>query len=278
MKTWFITGSSSGFGRILTEKLLKRGDRVAATLREVNALDDLKEQYGEQLWTAKLDITDTAEIRKVVDLAFSQLGKIDVMVNNAGYALFCAVEEASDEQILKQINTNIIGSIQVIRAILPHFRAQGGGRILQLSSAGGQTTYPNFSYYHATKWAVEGFSETVAKEIAPFNIGLTIVEPGATKTSFVSAMVTAPVMEVYDQTPAGDVRRAVLANAFPINGDAQKAVQAIIDSTDVSPAPLRLALGSDAYNDMLENLISRKEALEAQKSIAFAIVRDPENL
>lgn len=162
MTTWFITGTSSGFGRILSERLLARGDRVAATLRKPEALDDLKARYGEHLWVAPLDVTDTAAIRNVVDQAFSDLGRIDVIVNNAGYALFGAAEEVTDEQIRRQLETNLVGSIQVVRAALPHLRAQGGGRILQMSSEGGQISYPNFSLYHASKWGVEGFIEAVA--------------------------------------------------------------------------------------------------------------------
>jgi NAD(P)-dependent dehydrogenase (short-subunit alcohol dehydrogenase family) len=127
-KTWFITGSSSGFGRALTETLLERGNRVAATLRKVSALDDLKEQYGERIWVTPLDVTDTRAVRGVVERAFDQMGRIDVVVNNAGYGLFGAAEEVSDDQIRRQIDTNLIGSIQVIRAALPLLRAQGGGR------------------------------------------------------------------------------------------------------------------------------------------------------
>lgn len=260
MKTWFITGTSAGLGRLLTEKLLAQGHRVAATVRNPAALNDLKERYGNRIWVAKLDVTDTAQIKEVVKKAFVDLEQIDVIVNNAGYALFCAAEEASDEQIRQQIETNIIGSIQVVRAALPYLRGQGGGRILQLSSAGGQTTYPNFSYYHLTKWAIEGFCDTLAKEVAPLNIAVTIVEPGAHKTSFDSGMVRAPIMEAYDKTPAGDVRRAVEAGSFPIKGDVNKTVQAIIDCVEISPAPLRLALGGDAYRDMRASLTARLEA------------------
>jgi NADP-dependent 3-hydroxy acid dehydrogenase YdfG len=270
MKTWFITGTSTGLGRILTEKLLVQGHRVAATVRKADSLNDLKERYGNLLWVATLDVTDTAQIKEVIKNAFNDLGQIDVIVNNAGYALFCAAEEASDEQIKQQIDTNIIGSVQVIRAALPYLRAQGGGRILQVSSAGGQTTYPNFSYYHLTKWAVEGYCDTLAKEVAPLNIGVTIIEPGAHKTSFGTAMVTAPVMEAYDKTPAGDVRRLAESGNFPINGDVNKTVQAIIDCVEVSPAPLRLALGGDAYRDMRASLVARLQALEDQKAIALA--------
>ena len=178
MKTWFITGTSSGFGRLLTEKLLARGDRVAATLRKIEGLNGLKAQYGEQLWVATLDVIDAAAVRRVVYQAFADRGRIDVVVNNAAYALFGAGEEASDDQIRQQLDTNLTGSIQVIRAVLPHLRVQGGGRVLQLSSEGGQIAYPNFSYYHATKWGIEGFVEAVAQEVAPFGIEFTLVEPG----------------------------------------------------------------------------------------------------
>jgi NADP-dependent 3-hydroxy acid dehydrogenase YdfG len=274
MKTWFITGTSSGLGRILTEKLLKKGDRVAATVRKEDALEDLKREYKDLLWVAKLDVTDTAAIKTVVDRAFAEFGHIDVVVNNAGYALFCAAEEAADDQIRQQIDTNIIGSIQVIRAVLPHFRSQGGGRILQLSSAGGQTTYPNFSYYHTTKWAIEGFCTTLAKEVAPLNIGVTIVEPGAHQTSFGTGMITAPIMEVYDQTPAGDVRRAFAEGTFPINNDVNKTIQAMVDVVEISPAPIRLALGKDAYDHMRASLLERLEQLDAQKELAISVELD----
>ncbi|WP_158796930.1 SDR family oxidoreductase [Pedobacter sp. L105] len=274
MKTWFITGTSTGLGRTLTEKLLQQGHRVVGTVRKTDALDDLKAQYADQLWVATLDVTDTAAIKKVVDQAFADLGEIDFIVNNAGYALFCAAEEASDEQIRQQVDTNIIGSIQVIRAALPHLRKQGSGRILQLSSAGGQTTYPNFSYYHTTKWAVEGFCDTLAKEVAPLNIGVTIVEPGAHHTSFATGMAPAPVLDAYENTPAGDVRRAVAAGTFPIKNNVDITVQAIIDSVNISPAPLRLALGGDAYRDMRAALVSRLDALDAQRDLALASEKD----
>ncbi|CAN5568587.1 SDR family oxidoreductase [soil metagenome] len=273
--TWFITGTSTGFGRLLTEQLLDRGDRVAATLRRPEVLDDVKARYGEQLWIARLDVTDTAAVRQVVDQAFHDLGRIDVVVNNAGYGLFCAVEEAGDDQIRDVLDTNVIGSMQVIRAALPHLRAQGGGRILQVSSAGGQTTYPNFSYYHASKWAIEGFVETVAQEVAPFGIGMTIVEPGATGTSFAASLVTAPLMPEYDNTPAGDTRRAIADGSFELSGDPHKMVQAIISSTGQQHAPLRLALGKDTYTDVRASLTRRLEALEAQKAVALAAVVTP---
>lgn len=273
-KTWFITGTSTGFGRLLTEQLLDRGDRVAATLRRVDALDDLKARCGDRLWVARLDVTDSAAVRRVVDDAFSALGRIDVVVNNAGYGLSASVEEAADEQIRKILDTNVIGSIQVIRAALPHLRAQGSGRILQVTSAGGQTTYPGFGYYHASKWAIEGFAETLAAEVAPFGVTVTIVEPGATGTSFAASLDTAPALPEYDATPAGDTRRAIADGTFPMTGDPQKIATAIIESTDREPAPLRLALGEDAYTDVRASLVRRLAELDSQKDVALSVVLD----
>jgi NAD(P)-dependent dehydrogenase (short-subunit alcohol dehydrogenase family) len=267
-RTWFITGTSAGFGRIMTEALLERGDRVAATLRNVNALDELRERHGDRLWVARLDVTETRAVRQVVNRAFDAMGRIDVIVNNAAYALFGAAEEASDAQIEHQIDTNLVGSIQVIRAALPRLRAQGGGRILQLSSEGGQITYPNFSLYHATKWGIEGFVEAVAQEVAPFGIEFTIVEPGPAKTSFGAALVSPPPMAVYDQTPAGELRRALAAGSFRVRGDPVKMVREMIASVDRSPAPKRLTLGSDAYARIRAALVERIAALDAQADIA----------
>lgn len=269
MKTWFITGTSTGLGKVLTEKLLAKGDKVIATVRTKNALEDLRTKYPDALLVSILDVTNVDQIKNIVDKAFSDAGTIDVIVNNAGYGLFCSVEEATDEQINHQIQTNIIGSVQVIRAALPHLRAQGHGKILQLSSAGGQTTYPNFSYYHLTKWAVEGFCETIAQELSPFNIDVTIVEPGAHSTSFGSNLQTAPIIEDYNKTPAGDVRRAIESNTFPINNDVDTSVQAIIHYIDTDEQSLRLTLGGDAYRDIRASLVSRLEALDAQKEIAL---------
>ncbi|WP_413721372.1 SDR family oxidoreductase [Sodalis sp. RH24] len=269
-RTWFITGTSSGLGRELTEKLLARGDRVAATLRKTGALDDLLARYGDRLWVASLDVTDTQQVHRVFDQAVAHWGRIDIVVSNAGYAVFGAGEEASDEQIRHQIDTNLIGSIQLIRVALPHLRRQGGGRILQISSEGGQTAYPNFSLYHATKWGIEGFVEAVAQEVAPFNIEFTLVEPGPAKTGFGGALITPPPMAEYDATPAGDMRRALAAEAFPILGDPVKMVWEIMASVERSPAPRRLTLGSQAYDHLHATLTQRLAALEAQKDIALS--------
>lgn len=267
--TWLITGSSSGIGLALVEQLLERGDRVAATLRKPEVLKDLRARYGERLWTAALDVTDTAAIRRVIEGAFSELGRIDVVVSNAGYALFGAAEEVSDEQIELQLQTNLLGSIQVIRACLPHLRNQGGGRILQVSSEGGQLAYPNFSLYHTSKWAIEGFVESVALEVAPFGIQITLVEPGPTRTNFGAALVSPPVMPEYDNTPAGDVRRAIASGAFPLTGDPQKMARAMLDIAQVQVAPRRLLLGRGAYERVHAALSQRLAELEHYREQAM---------
>jgi NAD(P)-dependent dehydrogenase (short-subunit alcohol dehydrogenase family) len=273
-KTWFITGTSSGIGRLLTEQLLARGDRVAATLRRPEALDDLKASAGDRLWLGRLDVTDPDQVRVTVDAAFAELGEIDVVVNNAGYGVFAAVEEASDEQVRRVIETNLIGSIAVIRAALPHLRAQSGGRIVQVSTAGGQTTYPNFSYYHASKWGIEGFCEAIAPEIAPFGIGMTIVEPGAMPTSFGSSLDSAPIMPEYDAGPAGDVRRAIASGDFPLANDPAKVAAAIVEVAEAEPAPLRVPLGVDTFEAVRGSYVARLAEHDAHEGLAKSVVRD----
>lgn len=269
-KTWLVTGSSSGIGLAVVEQLLERGDRVAATLRKPQALSHLKTRYGEQLWTALLDVNDALAIRAVVHQAFTELGRIDVVVSSAGYALFGAAEEASDEQIDQQLQTNLLGSIQLIRACLPFLRKQGGGRILQVSSEGGQLAYPNFSLYHASKWAIEGFVESVALEVAPFGIEFTLVEPGPTRTNFGAALVRPPAMAEYEQTPAGEVRKAIAEGTFPLTGDPQKMARIMLEIVDVDPAPRRLLLGSGAYERVRNALVQRLAELEQYQAFAMS--------
>jgi NAD(P)-dependent dehydrogenase (short-subunit alcohol dehydrogenase family) len=269
-RTWFITGTSTGLGRALTEQLLARHDRVAATLRTPEALNDLRARYGDALWVAELDVSDADAVRAVVDRAFRELGRIDVIVNNAGYGLFGAAEELTDDQIRRQIDTNIVGSIQVIRAALPHLRAQGGGRVLQVSSEGGQVAFPNFSLYHTSKWGIEGFVEAVRQEVAPFGITFTIIEPGPTRTNFGAGLVMAPPMDIYDQTPSGDMRRSIGTDAFALKGDAGKIAQAMIDCAGRIPAPRRLTFGADAYARVRAHLEGRLAELEAQHALALS--------
>ncbi|WP_306397279.1 SDR family oxidoreductase [Telluria beijingensis] len=269
-RTWFITGTSTGFGRIMTERLLARGDRVAATLRSPNALAELQAKYPKQLWVAQLDVLDDAAIRDVMARAFSDLGRIDVVVSNAAYGLFGAAEELSNAQIKRQLDTNLLGSIQLIRAALPHLRKQDGGRVIQVSSEGGQIAYPNFSVYHATKWGIEGFVESVAQEVAPFGIEFTLAEPGPTPTNFAAGLDAAPAMDDYVDTPSGGVRRALLDGSFKLTGNPVKMVDIMIDSAGQAPAPRRITLGSTAYESIRAALTERLARLEGQKSVAQA--------
>lgn len=272
-KTWFITGASSGLGRIMTEKLLDRGDRVIGTARRTDALSDLASARADRLQLVSLDMVDTVAVRAAIDRAFEWAGRIDVVVSNAGYGLFGAGEELSDEQIDRQIATNLTGSIQLIRASLPHLRSQGGGRIVQVSSEGGQIAYPGFSLYHASKWGIEGFIESVAQEVAPFGIDFIIAEPGPTGTNFGAALDRAEPSGIYEETPAGEVRRLIAGGEFVIRGDAANTVEAIIGAADSDHPPLRLALGSTAYENISAALAKRLEALEAQRDIALSADR-----
>jgi NAD(P)-dependent dehydrogenase (short-subunit alcohol dehydrogenase family) len=275
MKTWFITGASSGLGRVMAESLLARGDRVAATVRRTDALDTLSATYGDRLRVIVVDLTDTNRMRREVDAAFAAFGRIDVLVSNAAYGLFGAVEEVSDTQVERQIATNLTASIQFVRACLPHLRRQGGGRIVQVSSEGGQVTYPGFGLYHATKWGIEGFIETMAQEVAPFGIDCVIVEPGPTGTNFGANLDFAVPIAAYDATPAGEARHVVTTGAFPIKGDAERTVAAMIAAADEERPPLRLALGSAAYENIERALAGRLEAVRRQKAIALGADRQP---
>jgi NAD(P)-dependent dehydrogenase (short-subunit alcohol dehydrogenase family) len=273
-RNWLITGTSNGLGRILTEKLLGRGDRVVATVRKTDALADLKAQHPERLWVVTVDMTDTAGLRRTVDQAFARFGRIDIVVSNAGYGLFGAAEELTDAQIDQQIATNLVGSIQLIRATLPYLRAQGGGRILQVSSEGGQIAYPGFSVYHASKWGIEGFIEALSQEVAPFGIDFVLVEPGPTRTNFGAGLVQAKPLPDYVGKPADQLRQAFINGTFPIKGDAVRTVDAIIAAADGKHPALRLTLGSTAYSSISKALRDRQQSLEAQREIAYSADAD----
>ena len=268
-RTWFITGVSSGFGRELTRQLLERGDRVVGTVRDTFKVADLREQYPETLRAEELDVTDTAAIRTVIERSFAQLGRIEVIISNAGYGLFGAAEELSDAQVEHIVATNLVGPIQLIRAVLPHLRAQGGGRVIQISSYGGQVAFPGISMYHATKWGIEGFVESVAQEVASFGIGMTIVEPGGARTEFRygSAQVAA-LMPIYDETPAHSFVRMLDPKNGLAPGDPARMAARIIESVDVEPAPLRMVLGSQALESTLTTLRKRLATFEAQTALA----------
>ena len=269
--TWLITGSSSGIGRRVAEHLLRDGHRVAATARNPEQLADLAVGHEDQLWTAALDVTDPHAVRTTIDQAFGDLGRIDVVFSNAGYGLIGSAEEVSDADLDRQLDTNLRGPITLTRAVLPHLRAQGGGRIVQISSMGGQVAFAGSSVYHAAKWGVEGFFEAVAREVADFGIEVTLVEPGGVPTSFLhSSLAVAAPMDEYRNGPVEDLRRHVaeLRDMKSAPGSDLGKVADVIIGSIAGPAPLRLALGSDAYQSIHDALTNRLAALTAQQALA----------
>ena len=269
-KTWLITGVSSGLGRLLAEKALSRGDRVIGASRSEDALADLRARHHEQLRIVGMDLKDPASVRAAVDRAFGAAPRIDIVVSNAGYGLLGAAEEASDAQVRDIVDTNLIGSITLIQAALPHLRSQGGGRILQVSSEGGQIAYPAFSLYHATKWGIEGFVESVAQEVAPFGIAFTLVEPGPARTGFGDNLARTRPLAAYEGTPADGIREA-LGGSWVIKGDPKHMTDAMIRLADQDPPlPKRLVLGAEAYAGVRRALQGRIEELDRQKDIAVS--------
>ncbi len=268
-RTWLITGVSSGFGRELTSQLLDRGDRVIGTVRDTSKVAELTARYPETFTPEVLEMTDRAAVRRLVDRAFDQVGQVDAIVSNAGYGLFGAAEELSDEQVEHIIATNLTGATTLIRAALPHLRHQGGGRIIQISSYGGQVAYPGNSLYHATKWGIEGFCEAVAQEVAPFGIGVTIVEPGGARTEFrYGSARVADLMPEYDGNPAHAFQRMLDPANGLAPGDPARMAARFIDSVDTEPAPLRMVLGSQALEGTIDTLRQRIEDFEQQTGLA----------
>lgn len=227
-KTWQITGTSGGFGRAMAEKLHARGDRVAATTRRFRSLNDLAARFGERLWRREMDLTANADVEQVAAEAFWELGRVDVVVSNAGYGLFGAVEEVSHEQLVRQVEVNLLGSMRLVRAVLPHLRVQGGGRILQVSSVGGQVAYPGLGVYHATKWGIEGFIEALIPEVAPFGIQATLIEPGAARTAWAGENADwAHPLSHYEESLVGAMRRRMsTADLQAFRGDPQRITHA----------------------------------------------------
>jgi NAD(P)-dependent dehydrogenase (short-subunit alcohol dehydrogenase family) len=240
-KVWFITGTSKGFGRIWAQAALARGDRVAATARNVKTLAPLVERFGDRVAAIKLDVTDKAAIGAAISEAHARFGSLDVVVNNAGYGLFGTIEEISEKEAREQIETNLFGALWVTQAALPIMRAQGSGHIIQVSSIGGVNAFPTVGLYHASKWALEGFSQSLAAEVAGFGIKVTLVEPGGYATDWggTSAKHATPM-------PAYDGARAAIA-AFRSNsvpGDPEATGPAILKIVDAKDPPLRIFFGS----------------------------------
>jgi NAD(P)-dependent dehydrogenase (short-subunit alcohol dehydrogenase family) len=241
-RVWFITGTSRGFGREWTRAALARGERVAAAARNVTALDDLEAEYGDALFPVQLDVTDRAACFAAVRGAHEHFGRLDVVVNNAGYAQAGMVEELTEEDVRDQLATNLLGALWSTQAALPFLREQGSGHILQVSSVGGIFAFPGMGMYNCSKWALEGLSEALAAEVAPLGIRVTIIEPGGFATdSVASARATEP-LDAYD--PVYEMARQRQAERRRVLGDPVASSEAILRIVEADQPPLRVFLGS----------------------------------
>ncbi len=265
-KVWFITGSSRGFGRIWTEAILKRGDKVAATARRLESIKDFKEKYGENVLTLELDVTKQDQIKMAVVQAFTHFGRLDVILNNAGYSLVGTIEEASAENIRALYETNVLGPVSVIQAVLPILRKQGKGRILGVSSGLGHLAYPIIGYYCSSKWAFEAIHESLAAEIKQFGIDVTIIEPGAYATEFGSAtsLKFANSIDVYDGLKSQFIEG--LKNSE--RGDPNATADAIFKVVDTENPPLRLFLGSQNLPEIKKVYAQRIETWEEWEHVS----------
>lgn len=244
-KTWLITGTSTGFGRVWTEAALQRGDNVIATVRNIDALQDLESVFPDNLMVLNLDVTNRERCFDVVKEGVERFGRIDVMINNAGYGQFGYMEELSEEDVRLQMDVNVNGSIWMIQAILPLMRAQNEGRIIQVSSIGGLVSYPGIGMYHASKWAVEGICESLAQEVAHFGVKVTLIEPGGYETDFATRSGrSAEPMSEYD-FPREERKKSY---GKPSIGDPKATVPHIFKLVDMEEPPLRLLMGKKPWS------------------------------
>lgn len=243
-KVWFITGANRGFGRQFAEAALSRGDQVAGTTRDLSQFDDLVARYGASFLPLQLDVTDRTKAFETVGAAVAKFGRLDVVVNNAGYGLFGAVEEISEQQLRDQIEVNLFGVFHVTQAVLPVLRQQGSGHIVQISTIGGIAAFPSLGGYHASKWALEGMTESLAQEVAHFGIKVTLVEPGGFATDWGgSSAVHAAQIAAYEPMRAAMADRQ---KDMPpgMTGDPKAAGPALLDIVDAAAPPLRVLFGT----------------------------------
>jgi NAD(P)-dependent dehydrogenase (short-subunit alcohol dehydrogenase family) len=254
-KAWFITGASTGFGRLLAEEVLKAGGKVIATARNLDSVAALEEQYPQTAKALALDVTNAGQVESVVTEAIAKFGRVDVLVNNAGYGVAGAIEEVSEAEFMPMFETNVFGLLRVTRAFLPHLRKQRSGHILNLSSIGGLVASPGMGFYNATKFAVEGMSEALAAELSPLGIRVTIIEPGPFRTDFLgrSGVVAKTSIADYDAT-AGNMRRYFAENDGKQKGDPLRAVHAMMEIVESPNPPLRLLLGASALQRLRAKL------------------------
>ena len=267
-RVWFITGCSSGFGRALVDRVLAHGQRVVATARDATALEELAARHPESCHALALDVTDAAQVKSVIAQTLDSLGRLDVVVNNAGYGLVGAFEELSTEEIEQNFSTNFFGALEVIRVALPTLRAQGGGHIVNISAAATISNYPGFSIYGAAKAALESVSESLALELQPFGIKVTIVQPGPFRTDFVRRSLRHAENEIadYDRT-SGKFRRLLETMDGKQPGDPDKAADAIIAAVESDTPPLRLVLGKYAHDKVRGQLVATERELSAWEAV-----------
>jgi len=274
-KVWFITGSSSGLGKSLAEAALANGDQVAATARNPQQLKEFTEKYPGQVLVLQLDVNDKKQIIAAVESTVSKFGRIDVLVNNAGFGTVGAAEAYSDEQVRSQLETNLYAPIEVTRVVLPYMRKQRSGRILQISSIGGRVGNPGLTIYQAAKFGLSGFSEALAKEVAPLGIKVTSVEPGGFRTNWVStaSMDFAPDVEGYEKT-VGARKALFTSDKFIPMGDPDKAARAMIELVENPEPPVHLVLGSEAIGMIKQANILRNEEMEKWMPVSLSTNAD----
>ena len=271
-KIWFITGASRGFGRIWTEAALERGDKVAATARKVADIADLTERFGDAVLLLALDVTDAEQVRQTVQQAHAHFGRLDVVVNNAGYSLVGTIEEAGEADVRAEFDTNYFGTLRVIQAALPLLRRQGSGHILGVSSTLGHVAMPLIGQYCASKWAFEAIHESLAQEVKPFGINVTLIEPGAYATDFGKSAKRADGMEAY-----ADLRRQVMSNLMNAErGDPSATAQAVFQVVDAENSPLRLILGSTGLPMIRAAYAGRLAAWEQWEAVSSAAQGEPQ--
>jgi NAD(P)-dependent dehydrogenase (short-subunit alcohol dehydrogenase family) len=271
---WFITGCSSGLGQALAALALERGDRVVVTARNKDAVTALAQEHGDRALPLALDVTDSDSVGAAVAEAERVFGRIDVLVNNAGYGYLAAIEEGEDSAVRQLFDTNVHGVTTVLKAVLPGMRARRSGRILNVSSFGGLAAFPATGYYHATKFALEGLSESLAGELSPLGIHVTIVEPGGMRTRWAGAsMQQSPVrIADYDDT-AGKRRTSTLAVSGNQPGDPARAAAAMAAVVDAAAPPLRLLLGSDALGGVRARLDRLRAEVDANEALTISADR-----
>jgi NAD(P)-dependent dehydrogenase (short-subunit alcohol dehydrogenase family) len=274
-RVWFITGASSGFGRALAEEAVARGERVVATARQVASLRALVDRAPGQVLALRLDVTRADEIGAALAAAEARFGRVDVLVNNAGYSIVGAVEETGDEELRTVMDTMFFGPVALTRAVLPAMRARRAGTIVQITSVAGLSTAPGFGPYCAAKHALEGLSESLAAEVAPLGIRVLVVEPGAFRTSlFGDAFRTMPPLDAYAPS-VGPTREFVTRSAGAQPGDPVKAARAIVDAVAAGAPTLRLPLGADAVAAIRQKLAAVAADVDATEAVAAHTALDP---